>query len=426
MAVYLSLGSNLGERHQHLRRALRELSALPLAIDRVSPLVESPALLPPEALPEWNRPFLNLVAECQTSLSPAELLAAVKPIEQQLGRDDARRWSPRPIDIDILLYDDLVLADETLRIPHPEIARRAFVLTPLAALSPSLRIPGTAGSALELATALGGRIPLWMGIVNLTPDSFSDGGEHASWPAVEATIDRMIAAGVHLVDFGAESTRPGARPLTPDEEWARLEPTLERVIGKLAGDPLRPRIGVDTYHPEVARRAVALGVDLINDVGGLSEAKMIELAGDAPVDFVAMHNLGLPADPSTTLPTDRNAADQVEAWLDRQRERWHAAGLDSDRIVFDPGIGFGKNPLQSLEILRAIGRFSGKGLRLLVGHSRKSFMRGLSGDGNAERDLVTIGASLALVAGGVDILRVHNVVDHALAYRGWSQLQPMD
>jgi dihydropteroate synthase len=193
---------------------------------------------------------------------------------------------------------------------------------------------------------------------------------------------------------------------------------------KLGSDWLKPLISVDTYHADVAARALEQGVDIINDVGGLTDPQMLELAAGTGKAFVAMHNLGLPADRKVTLDTDRSAVDQVEEWLDGQLAAWARHGLDTNRIVFDPGIGFGKNPLQSLELLREIDRFDDKGVRLLVGHSRKSFMGDFAGSGKPERDLVTIGASMALCARGVDILRVHNVPDHATAYRGWSHLVP--
>ena len=424
MAIYLGLGSNLGDRRANLRAALTALTEAGIDVNRVSPVVESPAWLLSDAPPEWNAPFLNLVAECSTNASPSEILNRLKRIEARLGRDGSRRWAPRPIDIDILLIDDLRLQTETLTIPHPGIGLRPFVLTPLVALHPGLRMPGHGITALELLAGCPQRIPLWMGILNLTPDSFSDGGAYQSWKDLDRRIDAMIEDGVHVLDFGAESTRPGAQALSPDQEWARLEPTLNRVIEKCGGDALRPRISIDTYHTEVAARALALGVDMINDVGGLTEPSMIELAAGSDAEFVAMHNLGLPADPGTTLATDRSAVDQVEQWLDSQIYRWHEAGIDINRIFFDPGIGFGKNSLQSLELLRNIDRFGNRGLRLLVGHSRKSFMAGFAGRSIPDRDLTTVGASLALCARGVDMLRVHDVRLHANAYRGWAHLQP--
>jgi 2-amino-4-hydroxy-6-hydroxymethyldihydropteridine diphosphokinase/dihydropteroate synthase len=428
MAIYLGLGSNSGDRRDNLRTALTALGKASIRVKRVSPVVESPALLPPDAPPDWNSPFLNLVVECTSTLGPDALLTAVKRIEQLLGRCDARRWAPRPIDIDILTFNDEVVQTEKLSIPHRALPERAFVLTPLAALNPGLKLPvpgasGGALTALGAVRALDRAIPLWMGIVNLTPDSFSDGGETLTWPAVESRIDRMIGSGVHILDFGAESTRPGASPLTANEEWSRLAPILEQTFAKFAGDLLRPKISVDTYHAEVARNSLQLGVDIVNDVSGLTRVDMIELAAASEADFIAMHNLGLPADPTITLDRGRNAVDQVAEWLDRQIELWQRNQLDLNRIIFDPGIGFGKNPLQSLELLRDIDRFSDYGLRLLVGHSRKSFMKGLADDALPQRDLVTVGSSLALCEHSVDILRVHNVADHVTAWRGWAHVQ---
>lgn len=423
MAIYLGLGSNRGNRRENLRSALTELANESVAVLRVSPVVESPALLPADAPPDWNSPFLNLVAECRSSLSPEELLRRLKLIETRLGRSDARRWAPRPIDIDVLTFDDITLQSDQLVIPHAGLTQRAFVLSPLASLEPGLEIPGTGRTAHELNAGLGRRIPLWMGIVNLAPDSFSDGGENETWSEVESRIEQMADCGVQILDLGAESTRPGATPLTEDEEWERLAPMLARVTEKFADDWLRPRISVDTYHADVAARALDLGVDIINDVGGLSDPRMIELAATNETDFIAMHNLGLPANPNIVLDTAKSAVDQVEAWLDRQLETWRSHGIDVNRVVFDPGIGFGKTPLQSLELLQQIDRFANKGLRILVGHSRKSFMKSFAGNEMKGRDLATIGGSMALCASGVDILRVHNAIDHVAAYRGWAHLQ---
>jgi len=425
MHVYLGFGSNLGDRHDRLGRALARLADHGIGIERVSPVVESPALLPADAPAEWNRPFLNLVARCATGLRPEEALAAVKAIERELGREDARHWSPRPIDIDLLLWGDEQIETDALTIPHPELPRRAFVLSPLAAIAPGLVVPGLGRTVLELSRALGRNIPLWMGIVNVTPDSFSDGGRHMEWSTIEPAIDGMIAAGAHALDFGAESTRPGATRLSHDVEWARLGPVLEAVADKLADRPLKPLISVDTYHVEVARRAIGHGADIINDVGGLTDPGMIELAAAGTADWVAMHQVSLPADPKTTLPTERSAVDQVEEWLESRRTAWAAAGVPLERVIFDPGVGFGKTPLQSLELIRDIGRFVRPDLRVLVGHSRKSFMRGIAGEDMRARDMVTVGTSLELCARGVDMLRVHAVADNVNAYRGWVQARPI-
>ena len=426
MSVFLSLGSNLGDRRASLEQALGTLNTHGMKVERVSPVVESPALLPPDAPSDWNQPFLNLVAQCSTEAQPADALVALKATERELGRKDKRHWAPRPIDIDILLWANDQISTEDLNIPHPELHRRAFVLTPLAAMHPGLRVPGFGGrSVLALSRELGQNIPLWMGIVNITPDSFSDGGEHIDWAIIEPLIDRMTESGADVLDFGAESTRPGARALGPDEELSRLRPVLERALDKYAGRHLRPLISVDTYHPEVARFAIEQGVDIINDVSGLTNPEMISLAAANSVDWIAMHQVSIPADPQKTLSTETSAVDQVKDWLEDRISVWSKAGISLDRILFDPGIGFGKTPLQSLELLREIDQFVRDDIRLLVGHSRKSFMRGIAGADMQARDMVTIGTTMHLSASGVDMLRVHNVADNVNAYRGWAHARPI-
>ncbi|HEY3516312.1 MAG TPA: dihydropteroate synthase [Gammaproteobacteria bacterium] len=418
--VYLGLGSNLGNRRAHLSGALERLAAHGVELVRVSPVVESPAMLPDDAPADWNQPFLNLVAHCRTEIAPIDVLDAVKTIERELGRVDRGRWAPRPIDVDLLLYGRETLMTERLRVPHPGITQRAFVLTPLAALEPRMTIPGHGTrTVLDHARAGGHHLPLWMGIVNLTPDSFSDGGELVDDAAAEARVEKLVGAGAELIDIGAESTRPGATPLTTDQEWARLETVLGRLVDRYSGSLLRPRLSVDTYHVETARRALTLGADIINDVSGLTERSMIGLAATSGTEFVAMHNLGVPADKARTLPADQNPTTAVERWLEERIGEWERAGIDLARIVFDPGVGFGKNALQSLRLLRDAKHLHRFGLRLLVGHSRKSFMHHVATGHRHERDLFTVGASLQLCAAGVDVLRVHDVAAHAAAYRGW-------
>ena len=423
MRVYLGLGSNLGDRREHLSRAIDALEADGATVARVSPAVESPALLPDSAPSEWNLPYLNLVLECTVRCTPEQLRTRIDEIQRAFGRHGTSRWSPRPIDIDILLWGRERIETERLTIPHRDMTCRSFVLAPLAALAPRLTVPGRdERTVLDWSMALDQHIPLWMGIVNVTPDSFSDGGRFVDRDRVEPHVAAMVEAGVHILDVGGESTRPGATPVDPATEWSRVGPVLGRLIERSAGRRLRPLLSLDTRHPEVAEKGLALGVDIINDVGGLTSPAMVALARDSGRDWVAMHHVTVPADPEVTLPVDRDPYDAVEQWLRRRMDAWDAQGIDLGRIIFDPGIGFGKNRLQSLRLLRRAGEFRRHGLRVLVGHSRKSFMRSFSGKDEADDDLATLGASLHLSAQGVDIIRVHNVPLHATAWRGWSHL----
>ena len=425
MKIYLGLGSNLGDRRRNLRQAIRRLQEAELEVLRVSPVVESPALLPKSAPADWNRPYLNLAIECETQGSPDGLRRHAARIEGELGRSDRRKglnWSPRPIDIDILLWGDEIIATNELTIPHRALHRRGFVLTPMIALEPRLEIPGRGPKTLlDWSRKLRHHIPLWMGIVNVTPDSFSDGGRFTDWASVEPHIEKMVAAGVHILDLGGQSTRPAAETIDAGEEWSRLAPVLEPLLEKYASDILRPLVSIDTHHPEVAERALAMGVDMINDVSGLSSEPMLRLARSSDCDWIAMHQLTLPVDRAVTLPIDSNPVAEIETWIEKRLRAWEAANLDLDRIVIDPGIGFGKDPLQSLALLRHADQLRKYGFRTLIGHSRKSFLNGFTSDAR-DRELATVGASLELCRKGVDILRVHNISDHLSAYRGWSHL----
>jgi 2-amino-4-hydroxy-6-hydroxymethyldihydropteridine diphosphokinase/dihydropteroate synthase len=233
MNIYLGLGSNLGRRRANLAEALAALDRNGVRVLRVSPVVESPAMLPDDAPAEWNRPYLNVVAACATESAPLAVLERAKVIEHDLGRRPTGRWSPRPIDIDLLLWGAEELSTDRLTLPHPGITDRAFVLSPLASLAPRLTIPGRgARTVLEWSRAAERHIPLWMGIVNVTPDSFSDGGELGDPESALARVAALFAAGAELIDVGAESTRPGATLLPADAEWARLEPVLGPLLDR--------------------------------------------------------------------------------------------------------------------------------------------------------------------------------------------------
>ena len=421
MGIYLGLGSNLGDRRSNLSRAITQLETKELRVTRVSPVIESAAQLPENCPAEWDRPFLNLAVECETEAPPETVRSWIKEIEWDLGRIDDLHWSPRPVDIDILLWGEAELSSKMLTVPHARLRERDFVLAPLIALEPRLIVPGAArASLLHWSRRLPTHIPLWMGILNVTPDSFSDGEQFLDWEHLEPHAIGMIDAGAHIIDVGGESTRPGGEPVTAETEWTRVAPILERLIETRDRQPFGPLISIDTYRTTTARKALRLGVDMVNDVGGLGSEEMIELAGESGVDFVAMHQLSLPVDPKITLAQDVDPYAALEQWLLARLERWEKAGLDLNRIIFDPGIGFGKTVQQNRELLSRAGEFRRHGLRVLIGHSRKSFLGDVVGDEMTARDLATAGLSLNLCQQGVDILRVHNVPINIGIYRGWT------
>jgi 2-amino-4-hydroxy-6-hydroxymethyldihydropteridine diphosphokinase / dihydropteroate synthase len=420
MKCYIGLGSNRGDRLKNLETAA-QLIKNELAGGRgvrVSPVYESDALLPHGAPLDWDQPYLNGVIEFEFSGNPRELLAAIKKIELRMGREASMRWAPRVIDLDLLLFGKDIYEDSELQIPHPEIVKRAFVLDPLKDLSPSLVIPGHTKMVLHQARQLPGHSPLWMGIVNLTPDSFSDGGVANHNDEFTRRLEDWDRSFINYFDLGAESTRPGADVVSPELEWQRLGPRLSEWSERHGQRMFRPRLSVDTRHPETARKAIANGADMINDVSGLIDPGMLEVLSESECDYVLMHSLSVPADRELTLPTDVDPVQVVGRWFSESLERLSVAGVSLDRVVLDPGLGFGKTVEQSYRLACGVDLFlKTLNQRVLVGHSRKSFLNRWGERPASERDLESVGLSLALAFKGVDILRVHEPVLHRRAFR---------
>ncbi len=246
-----------------------------------------------------------------------------------------------------------------------------------------------------------------VGILNITPDSFSDGGEYDSLEKIIIQVKKLIADGAAVIDIGAESTRPGAVPIDTSEEWSRLQGFLPEIISVCQAENILTSI--DTRHALTAQKALKLGVDWINDVTGFN-ADMIDAIRESGCKLVVMHNLGVPV--GKLIPADQDPVAVVMEWAENKISALLAAGINKDRIIFDPGIGFGKNAAQSLEIINRIGELKKLDVPIYTGHSRKSFI-GLGKDASiAEKDAHTLEYSQEMVANGVGYLRVHNVGLH--------------
>ena len=418
--AYIGLGSNLGDRLYNLESAIREMSKRGLDVLKISSIYETPALLPSEALQGWNCPFLNGVVQVQCNdKTPEQLLYLLKEIEKHLGRKKDLKWAPRTVDLDILLFDEQVINTLKLQVPHPELVGRHFVLTPLKEINPSLKVPGRGKgrTAQELFRCLPLTLPTWMHILNVTPDSFSDGGQLKLNNFI-SVLQKGLSHNIHILDLGAESTRPGAVPVTPDEEWKRLEPYIEFFFNFYTNKILRPKLSLDTRYPQTARKGIGRGVDIINDVSGLSN-EMLGLLKDTNVEYILMHSVTVPASLKDTLPLEKDPVDELKKWLDKKLNLLQRQNISLDRIIFDPGIGFGKTADQSLEIIKRIKELYCFPVRIMVGYSRKSFMRMFSTDNPEERDPESAGISIDLVRKGVDILRVHEAGFHARVLSGF-------
>ncbi|HEY8271643.1 MAG TPA: dihydropteroate synthase [Pseudobdellovibrionaceae bacterium] len=404
--VFLSLGANLGDRKQTLHKAVQ---LLPLEDKKLSPLFETPALLPSNA-DSWNIPFLNLVVEGTTEAPAEQLLETLKGIERDLGRKPAARWAPRLIDIDILLYGTQGFASEYLRIPHPEMLRRAFVLDPLSHLVPRLVLSNQL-TVLQNARQRKHHQPALMGILNVTPDSFSENGINNSIDVRQKIFQQWSEQQVAFIDLGAESTRPGAVSVSAEEEWQRLKPVLGEIKQFFNGNSLAPKISIDTRHSVTAAHALEFGVDMINDVSGLTDPEMLDVITGSKARYVLMHSLSVPANPQESLPQDLNEVEILKTWFAAKMEWMESKGFPRERLVLDPGIGFGKTRTQNLNLLRGLAEFHDLECPLLVGPSRKSFMNVFCHSPFAERDPETLGISLAILP-DIDILRVHDPVLH--------------
>ena len=263
---------------------------------------------------------------------------------------------------------------------------------------------------LALPDGGGVRRPLVMGIVNVTPDSFSDGGRHAGVEAAVAHGLALVAEGADILDVGGESTRPYSEPVSPDEELRRVGEVV-RQLSERAGVP----ISIDTSKAMVAAQAVELGAEIINDVTGLEgDPDMLRVALDSRAGICAMHMQGTPQ----TMQVDPRYDDvvrDIHTYLERRRDSLLAACIPLDRICLDPGIGFGKTHAHNLELMARAGEFLDLGVPILVGHSRKGFIgksleQALGRPATLEeRDGGTAGSSCGLAAAGVQIVRVHAV-----------------
>ena len=419
-AVYVAFGSNLGHRLGHLQRAFKALSDHILTEIEPSVVLETPALLLPNSPQSWDKPYLNMVVRAKTSLKPEALLSALKSVEEACGRDlNQPRWSPRAIDLDLLLYDDICRQSERLTIPHSELKNRGFLLHLLAMLNPELKYPGTDETFDALACAALKTEAPWtrtmvlyprcMGIVNITPDSFSDGGKYFNPDAAVAHCRQLLSDGASILDIGAQSTRPHSVQLTTaKDEWKRLQPVLDRL------DLQTVPVSIDTYREEVIEKLLSrYKIAWINDVSGRLPERTLRLIAEKGCKICTMHSLSVP--PKKDEVIDPPLEQTMFLWFQKQVEHLTNCGFALKNIILDPGIGFGNTPYQAGLLFKTIEQMKHWGCEVLLGHSRKSCYDALSVRKPQDRDLETISISL-LLKNKVDYLRVHDVAKHQRAF----------
>lgn len=254
-----------------------------------------------------------------------------------------------------------------------------------------------------------------MGVLNVTPDSFSDGGKHFSCEDAVARAKQMIAEGADIIDIGGESTRPGAEPVTEQEELRRVLPVIEALRGQT--------ISIDTSKPEVARQAAVAGAAIINDVTGFRNEQMLRVAADAGATICIMHMLGEPRT-MQIAPQYDDVVGEVTGFLLKQAHAAQVAGISREKIWLDPGIGFGKTLEHNIALLGAIPKLADTGYKAVIGASRKSFIGKIADEPDASNRLAgSLAAAIFAASRGAHILRIHDVAETRQALRVWSALK---
>jgi dihydropteroate synthase len=260
--------------------------------------------------------------------------------------------------------------------------------------------------------------PHVMGIVNVTPDSFSDGGQYAAKDSAVPHALTLIEQGADILDIGGESTRPGAEPVSLQEELARVIPVI-KTLRPLVNVP----ISIDTYKPEVMRQAIEAGADIVNDVRALQEPGALEVVAASDAGVCLMHMRGTPQTMQQD-PVYSDVVGEVSDFLSARLKAALKAGIDKERIVLDPGFGFGKRTVHNIALLQQLKKLSELGQPLLVGLSRKSILGAITGKHEHERLYASLAASVISAMNGAKILRVHDVQATVDALKVVSAIQP--
>jgi len=255
----------------------------------------------------------------------------------------------------------------------------------------------------------------FVAILNLTPDSFSDGGKFNKKDTSLVHLKQLLNFGADMIDVGAESTRPGAGPIMANEEWERLKDILPSIIDEvrkfkeMSGKNIE--VALDSYHPENFKKALEIGIDVINDVSGFKSVGMQEVARMSQKKLILMHNLGVPSNPDVTIDRNLDIITELIKWAKERVEILTKIGIKKESIIFDPGIGFGKNYQQNIDIITRVEELKILNLPLYIGHSRKGFLNFLEKDEfigktiNEKTDIVTS----YLVQKNIDYIRIHRL-----------------
>jgi len=260
--------------------------------------------------------------------------------------------------------------------------------------------------------------PIIMGVLNVTPDSFSDGGKFFDANSAIDQASSMVQEGAGIIDIGGESTRPGAKAVSIQDELDRVIPVIEALQGKI-----NVPISIDTSKPEVMERAVGAGASIINDVNALRADGALDMAAKLKTDICLMHMQGSPRTMQNN-PTYEDVVKDIKVFFKERIDACKLAGIELSSISLDPGFGFGKNLGHNIALLKNLSEFHEFGVSILAGLSRKSMIGTLLGDKDVDSRMIgSVTAALIAVENGADIIRVHDVAETSDALRVWQQIK---
>ena len=429
--LVVGLGSNI-KPHEHLRKALHALKALPdCRVLNVARIYESDPELPMQravySAEIWNHQYLNSAVLLEVkNFEPQQFLKSLKSIETILGRkpkSEAPRWAPREIDLDILYVDGLIANLDNLIIPHERLTSRPFALLPLLEIFPqeklNLDLPSWSQQKWLSEKPFNTKVStkyFWceiMGILNLTTDSFSDGQQNNTEQKFKSNARKLLSSGATILDLGAESTRPLIAGEIRQENSVMESETLRSALiwlSELQPDFPDMKVSIDTRHAEVIKTLLShFKIDFINDVTGFRDPQMRSIAAESEGRNIAMHSLSVPVVKNETIDKKLNPIQVLNSWWTVKYDELTRSGISPDRIVFDPGIGFGKSAEQNRYILEHLHLLDSRGCEVLIGHSRKSFLQTLSQKPAAERDPETALVTASLNKAYYNYLRVHDI-----------------
>lgn len=410
--VVLGLGSNINAL-KNLREALFKIRCLShLEIKSVSRIYESKALTLDN---QEQTDYLNAAILLSVkNFEPLSFLKNIKSIEQEIGRVDRGRWQSREIDVDILCVFknnlNYEFKSEVLQIPHVEFVNREFAFKPALEVYPQVKNFFSFKFDNSIQCKISDRFfwPEFSGILNVTPDSFSDAGLYLNEEAIYNQCLKLLNQGASYIDIGAESTRPHAQVITPEEEIRRLIPAFNVICELKKNAEFHFKTSLDSRNFVTQKWCLEKGfIDILNDVSGFKDEKFYELMKEYPVEAVIMHSLTIPADKKIILNDDALFSTLTEWWqVINENLRLH--NLNSDRVYFDPGIGFGKSTEQSGLILKNLNLFSEIQNKFYLGYSRKSFLTQKYSD-ISDKDLQTAEVTKSINLAFAQIIRVHDI-----------------